>query len=211
MTQTIAIEKLTLSAVEERFSMQPSTDERFFEEWQTNLPELTAFEKERVERIEAIYKNIERRPVLESSVNMAIVGPLLDAAGLFLPPFYLETEKTVEIVAEDQGAKLRGRLDTLIIRDFLWVLTIESKQAGFSLRVGIPQVLAYMLAAPKEQETLYGMVTNGRSFVFLKLKRGKTTRYARSKEFLIDQDAGLEQTLKIIKKLSRAEHGAVGR
>ena len=202
MTQTIAIEKLTLSAVEERFSLQPSTDAHFFDEWKTSLPELTEFEQERLKRIRATYENMERRTVLESSVNMTIVGPLLDTAGLFLPPFYLDAEKTVEIVATDRETKVRGRLDALIIKEFIWVLIIESKQAGFSLKVGIPQILAYMLAAPKNQRTTYGMVSNGRSFMFFKLVREKTAYYARSKEFVIDQDAGLEQTLKIIKKLA---------
>lgn len=202
MTQTIAIEKLTLSAVEERFALEPSTDEQFFDEWRTGLPSLTEFEQARLERIKSIYENMERHTVLESSVNIAIVGPLLDAAGLFLPPFHLETEKSVEIVGTDNETKIRGRLDTLIIREIIWVLTIESKRAGFSLKVGIPQVLTYMLAAPKTQEVAYGMVTNGRNFVFLKLKRSEPALYARSNEFIIDQDAGLEQTLKIIKRLS---------
>ncbi|MEM8505797.1 MAG: restriction endonuclease subunit R [Cyanobacteria bacterium P01_D01_bin.1] len=202
MTQTIAIENLTLSAVEERFALQQSTDEQFFDEWKTDLPELTEFERARLERIKSIYENMERHTVLESSVNMAIVGPLLDAAGLFLPPFHLETEKSVEIIGTDYETKIRGRLDTLIVKGVIWVLTIESKRAGFSLKVGIPQVLTYMLGAPETQKVAYGMVTNGRNFVFLKLKRSEPMLYARSKEFIIDQDAGLEQTLKIIKRLS---------
>jgi hypothetical protein len=81
------------------------------------------------------------------------------------------------------------------------VLIIESKQAGFSLKVGIPQILSYMLASPHKDRSLYGMVTNGSNFVFLKLVKGDVPRYAKSKEFILDQDDGLALTLQIMKRL----------
>ena len=202
MTQAIAIEKLTLHALKQKFDLQQSDDNRFFLEWQPPLPALSDFEKERLDRIKAVYENLEDRAVLERAVNIAIVGPLLDSVGLFLPPFYMETEKSVEIFATEEDTKLRGRLDILIIKDLLWVLTIESKQSGFSLKPGIPQLLAYMLAAPTAQQTLYGLVTNGSNFMFLKLSRHPNLIYARSKEFIINQDADLEQTLQVLKKLA---------
>jgi len=108
----------------------------------------------------------------------------------------------VEIVAEQGEPHLKGRLDVLLLKDQLWVLVIESKRAEFSLKVGIPQVLGYMLAAPASNLPLYGLVTNGSSFQFLKLVRQKTPRYARSKEFILDQDDGLAQTLQILKALA---------
>jgi predicted type IV restriction endonuclease len=126
----------------------------------------------------------------------------LDLAGLFLPPFYVTTEKTVEIVAEEPDTSLRGRLDVLVLKDQLWVLVIESKRAEFSLKVEFPQVLGYMLAAPQSDWPLYGMVTNGSSFVFLKLVRDGLPLYGRSKEFILDQDDGLAKALQILKALS---------
>ena len=116
-----------------------------------------------------------------------MVAPLLDLAGLFLPPFYVTTEKTVEITALTDDLTLRGRLDVLVLKDQLWVLVIESKRAEFSLKVGIPQVLGYMMAAPDSPRSLYGLVTNGSSFVFVKLA---DRQYARSKELILDQDEG---------------------
>ncbi len=76
---------------------------------------------------------------------------------------------------------------------------IESKRAEFSLKVGIPQVLGYMIAAPEPSLPLYGLVTNGSSFMFLKLV-GR--QYARSKELILDQDQGLARTLQILKALA---------
>ncbi|MGB3296047.1 MAG: restriction endonuclease subunit R [Phormidesmis sp.] len=202
MTQAIAIEKLTLQAVKQKFGLRQSTDDNFFWEWQTSLPTLSDSEQERLERIRAVYRNLGEQSVLESTVNLTIVAPLLDLAELFLPPFRVETETQVEVVAADGETVIRGRLDVVIIQGLIWVLTIESKRAGFSLIVGIPQVLAYMLAAPTAQNTLYGMVTNGRNFIFVKLNRESDPVYALSQELIIDRDTDLAQTLKITKALA---------
>ena len=209
MTQAIAIEKLTLQAVKQQFGLRQTDDDSFFFEWQTALPALTDFEADRLERIKAVYKNLGDQSVLESTVNLTIVSPLLDLAGLFLPPFRIETETPVEVVAADRKTVIRGRLDIVIIQGLIWVLTIESKRAGFSLIVGIPQVLAYMLAAPATQKTLYGMVTNGRNFVFVKLLRESSPIYALSQEFIIDREADLAQTFRILKALAETAAGTM--
>jgi len=205
MVQAVAIEKLTLIALEEQFGLKRIRDDAFFDEWQTALPALSDYEQARLNHIRAIYENFEARAALENTVSLTVVSPLLDTAGLFLPPFYVETEKSVEIIAEDTEITLRGRLDIAIIRQSLWVLVIESKRAGFSLIVGIPQVLAYMLAAPTAQNVLYGMVTNGRNFIFLKLDRTSKSEpiYAQSKEFVLERENDLEQIYKVIKRIPR--------
>jgi hypothetical protein len=201
MMQTLAIEKVTLYDLEQTLNLRLVEDSTFFNEWQEDLPSLTIAERERLQRVQAAYANLERRSLLENTVKMAIVAPLLDLAGFFLPPFYVDTETTVEIVAEEAGVQLRGRMDVLVLIEQIWVLIIESKRAEFSLKVGIPQVLSYMLAAPQTDRPVYGLVTNGSSFVFLKLIVGDVPRYARSKEFILDQDDGLGLTLQIMKRL----------
>ncbi|MBE9063132.1 restriction endonuclease subunit R [cf. Phormidesmis sp. LEGE 11477] len=204
MSRAVGIEKLTVLTLKQQTGLKRSGDHRFFFEWQTSLPELNNFEKTRAAHVKAIYENFEDRSALENTVSLTVVSPLLDTVGLFLPPFYVETEKSVEIIAEDDELTLRGRLDIVIIKDSLWVLTIESKRAGFSPIVGIPQVLAYMLAASTAQKTLYGMVTNGRHFIFLKLDRQASNEpvYEQSKEFIIDRDNDLELTLRVIKQIA---------
>lgn len=196
MVQTLPIEQLTLYDLEQKFGLQEITDRSFFSEWQGEFPVLSAAEQERLARVKAAYANLERRSLLENTVKMAVVAPLLDLAGLFLPPFYVTTEKSVEITAKPT---LKGRLDVLVLKDQLWVLVIESKRAEFSLKVGIPQILGYMMAAPESSLPLYGLVTNGSSFIFLKLVG---QQYARSKELILDQDKGLTKTLQIMKALA---------
>jgi predicted type IV restriction endonuclease len=209
MVQTLAIEKVTLYDLEQTFNLRFVEDPTFFHEWQDHLPSLTIAERERLQRVQAAYANLERRSLLENTIKMAIVAPLLDLAGFFLPPFYVDTETTVEITTEEAGVQLRGRMDVLVLIEQIWVLIIESKRAEFSLKVGIPQILSYMLASPRKDRPLYGLVTNGSSFVFLKLVLGDVPRYAKSKEFILGQDDGLALTLQIMKRLEGDRHRTI--
>lgn len=149
MVQTIAADKITLYDLEQRFKLQQSEDQSFFLEWQGDLPALTEMEQQRLARVQAAVANLEQRSVLENTVKLAVVAPLMDLSGLFLPPFYVSTEDSVEIEATDNSIVVRGRIDILVLKEQLWVLVIESKRAEFSPKVGIPQVLSYMLATPK--------------------------------------------------------------
>lgn len=154
MVETIPAERMTLYELEQQFGLQQVTDTAFFPEWQSGLPQLQDHEWQRLERVKLAYANLARRSVLENTVKMAIVSPLLDLAGFFLPPFYVSTEEDVRIVARDAGVVVRGRIDVLVLKDQFWLLIIESKRAAFSLNVGIPQALAYMLAVPRLKPSL---------------------------------------------------------
>jgi hypothetical protein len=202
MMQTIPIEKVTLYELERNLGLQVAEDPNFFREWQEDLPSLTIAERERLQRVLASAANLEQRSMLENTVKMAIVSPLLDLAGFFLPPFYVDTETSVELLVEEEEMRLRGRMDVLVLIEQIWVLVIESKRAEFSLKVGIPQVLSYMMASPHRNRPLFGLVTNGSSFAFLKLIQQDVPRYAKSKEFILNQDDGLALTLQILKKLA---------
>ena len=202
MPSTLPAEKVTLYDLEQRFQLQQRDAVQFFPEWQQELLPLTESEQQRLDRVKAIYANLARRSVLENTVKMAIVSPLLDLAGFYLPPFYISTEEEVQIQAEDDGIAIRGRIDVLVLKEAFWLLVIESKRAEFSLRVGIPQALTYMLATPSPERPLYGLVTNGSNFVFLKLVRQGTPFYARSKELLLEEDGQLGQVLQILKRLA---------
>ncbi|HIK30392.1 MAG TPA: type I restriction enzyme HsdR N-terminal domain-containing protein [Oscillatoriales cyanobacterium M59_W2019_021] len=202
MVQTIAAEGITLYQLEKNFGLIEINNPEFFPEWQTNLPELHREERQRLDRVKAAYANLARRSVLENTVKMAIVSPLLDLAGFFFPPFYVETEESVEIISTDGEITVRGRIDVLILKEQFWVLVIESKRAEFSVKVGIPQVLSYMLARPNSAGAQYGLVTNGSNFVFLKLAPHPQVHYARSEEFVLENANDLERVLQILKQFA---------
>jgi predicted type IV restriction endonuclease len=200
--QIITADKVTLYDLEQRFQLTQVADAAFFREWQETFPALTEMEQQRLERVRAIVGNLERRSLLENTVKLAVLAPLLDLAGLFLPPFYVSTEDAVEIEATDRDMRVRGRIDILVLQEQLWILVIEAKRAEFSPKVGIPQALAYMLAAPQRPFPLYGLVTNGTDFVFLKLLYQDRPCYGRSRQFILGQDEDLPRILQILKHLA---------
>ncbi|NET58686.1 MAG: hypothetical protein F6K47_21785 [Symploca sp. SIO2E6] len=64
-----------------------------------------------------------------------------------------------------------------------------------------------MLATPHRDLPLYGLVTNGTDFVFLKLMFQDVPRYAKSRQFVLGQDDDLEKVLQIMKQLAEVVGG----
>lgn len=65
-----------------------------------------------------------------------------------LVPLYIKAEEPIEITDEDEEIIIKGKIDTLVLKDQLWVMVIESKQAEYSIERGLAQILAYMLGNP---------------------------------------------------------------
>jgi predicted type IV restriction endonuclease len=171
MAQTAVTQVVkTLSHVHQRFGLQRALSPQFFTEWHDNLPSLTASEQEILDRIRQRFRyHREEGQVTEGAVNAIVVSRLLEIAGFYDPPFRLHSEVSVEIETTVENEILRGRIDFLVVQDRFWRAVIESKETEFDIEVGIPQILSYMMASPLGQLPLFGMVTNGNTFIFLKL------------------------------------------
>jgi uncharacterized protein YbaR (Trm112 family) len=133
---------------------------------------------------------------------MVILSPLLKMAGFFQPPFNLAAEKSVEIVSEDGGTIIKGRLDLLVFVPDFWVLVVESKGLQYSIEVGIPQLLSYMMAHPSKGKPTFGFITNGSTFRFLKLIEQERPRYGQSFLFSLDSRDDLYTVARILKHLA---------
>ncbi|MDZ8108540.1 MAG: restriction endonuclease subunit R [Nostoc sp. DedQUE12a] len=205
MVQTIQAKEITLLDLENSFGLQLVEDEQFFREWQENLPEITDTEKKQLDRVKASYANLLKYPpLLENTVKMVVLSPLLDLADFYLSPFHVKSEKSVEVTAEDEGLTVKGQIDVLILFEQLVVIVIESKQAAFSVEVGKAQLLAYMLALSNTDKPIYGLITNGGSFIFLKLVKQDTPKYALSRLFYIFNPGNeLYTVLRVLKCLGK--------
>ncbi|WP_414563691.1 MULTISPECIES: type I restriction endonuclease [unclassified Anabaena] len=172
MTTSIAIaEKITtLRQVEEKLGLTLSSDSQFFTEWMVDLPALNEAEQARLEQVRQNYLyQISYGNLLEETVKMVVLSPLLELAGFYPAPYRFKTEVSVEIAAQgDNEEILRGRIDVLVLQARFWIVLIESKKTTFDLELAIPQTLAYMAVHPNPEQPLYGMITNGSSFLFVK-------------------------------------------
>jgi hypothetical protein len=211
MVQTIQAKNITMYDLRTKFGIELVENDQFFREWQDDLPEITDAEKQRLDRVKASYKNLlEHPPLLENTVKMVVLSPFLDLADFYLAPFHVSSERSVEIVDEDEGVIVRGQLDVLALCQEFWVVVIESKKAGFSLEVGIAQLLAYMLASVTGDRPTYGLLMNGADFLFVKLVKGETPQYAFSRKFyLFNPGNDLYAVLSILKRLGELSVGNI--
>ena len=203
MIKTIQAQNITLNDLIEKFGLERTDDEQFFREWQDNLPELTDSEKQALDEVKTEYLHLSRYPILEPIVKLVVLSPLLKFAGFYRAPFYMTGEKEVEIVSEDEGTLVKGRLDLLVFTPEFWILVIEAKGAKYSLEVGIPQALAYMLGNPDSEKPAFGLVTNGIEFRFLKLTKQGSPKYAQSYLFALDSRDDLYTVLRVLKRFGQ--------
>lgn len=142
--------------------------------------------------------------MLENTVKMVILSPLLQLAGFYLPPFHIKSEPEIQLAIEDEDTIVKGNIHILVLRKRLWVLVIESKRQEFSLSVGVAQLLAYMLANSDSNQPRLGLLTNGGEFQFVKLTRQDPPQYAFSQSFNLRNPGNeLYTFLRILKRLAQ--------
>jgi len=206
MSETIRATDISLSDLRTKFDLQLSKDGHFFQEWQAELPEVTDYDKQFLDRVKDGYFNLlEYPPLLEDSVKMAVLGPLLNLAGFYLYPFHTKSEHSVKVSNMDGDVIVEGKIEVLVLKDQFWVMVIESKQAAFSIEAGLAQILAYMLANENQDKPCFGMITTGGSFVFIKLVKGDSPQYALSRVFELRNPGNeLYMVLGVLKQLEQA-------
>jgi hypothetical protein len=205
MVQVIQAQDITLEQLIEFLGLTLTYDPQFFTEWSDNLPELTDFEKQQLDRVKRNYLSlVERHALSENLVKMVVVEHLLDLADFYIPPFDIKDEKSVELTVQNEDTLIRGRLDFLVFKNQLWFAVIEAKNAAISIRAAIPQTLAYMLNNPQSDRPIFSLLTNGDYFAFIKLVQQHTPQYALSEDFsLWRRENELYKVLSILKKLGQ--------
>lgn len=210
MTQTTAITKAILSFrdVEAKLNLQQSTDPHLFYEWNESLPELSNAEEISLERLSARYlRYLEEGEVNEGTLNIILLSPLLDALGLCDLPYRIRGEAWVEVQttidAEEGMTLLEGRIDALTLQEQFWLVIIEGKRGGFNVLQAVPQTLAYMAATPHPDRPVFGLVTNGYDYLFVKLVRENRREFALSHNFtlLSDEQSNLFRVARVLKHL----------
>lgn len=196
----------SLSDLQVRCNLRQAEDDRFFREWVEDLPELNAREQAGIELFKQRY-DYHRFDglLLEGTINLVVVSPLLELAGFLDPPFRLRLPYGIALELDDPEETIRGFIDVLVVQEQLWVLVVESKRTSIPVPAALPHLLAYMLASPQQERSAFGMATNGDEFVFLKLTQGENPQYDASRTFsLFPRRHELGEVLRILKRLGQA-------
>lgn len=203
MSQITAVTKAitNLNEAHRNFNVAPAIDSNFFPEWQTSLPTLTETEKGTLDRLKTRYLYYAADGAIsEGTIHYMMLSPLLELLNLYDPPYKVRAEKYASIELETEDTVLEGRIDALVMQDQFWIVLIEAKQYGFSVLQAIPQTLAYMTANPNPSQPLFGLITTGEDYLFLKLHN---RQYSHSYKFtlLSDDQHNLVRVLQILKHL----------
>lgn len=175
-------------------------DPDFFTEWLPPLPAIERAEQARLDLVKQRYLyHRQHGHLLENAVNFLVIAPLLEMAGLYDPPFLLQSEVPVQFELADENEQIyQGRIDALVVRRSLWIVLVESKRTSFNMTTALPQALAYMASGPGNQPK-YGLISNGEYSIFAKLER---KQYAFSDDFSLNRrENQLHDVLKILNRL----------
>ncbi len=201
MPQTLAITDYidSLAAVETELGLSQSSDPTFFTEWMEDLPDLSISERQRLDLIKQRFLyHRQHGHLLEGAVNFILMSPLLELAGFYDPPFRLRSEVTVRFEMEDERDRVyQGRIDALVVQDYLWIILVESKRTSFNVTLALPQALAYL--SSNSNQPNFGLVSNGEYSIFVKLSQ---SQYSFSDDFSLNRrQNNLYDVLQILQRL----------
>ena len=202
MAQTLAVTDYitSLAEAERLLNLSASNEPNFFNEWLTELPTVTNTEQQRLDQIKQRYfYHRQYGHLLENAVNFLVISPILELAGFYDPPFHLRSEVSVKFELEDKDKTVyQGRIDSLVVKDNLWVILVEAKRTSFNMTVALPQALTY-LATHSQTYPCYAWVSNGEYSMFVKCDRHT---YAFSDDFSLNRRQNeLYNVLQILNRL----------
>jgi hypothetical protein len=152
-----------------------------------SLEPLTDFEQQEIIQIRDDFDNyLAESKINEGLVKALTIFPLMRLAGFYRSPIEIILEENIaNINIEDEDTKITGRIDILAVnkarqtteRVFFWVLVIESKNSGVAASEGLPQLLTYAYESLANQESVWGLSTNGQDYQFVNILRGQSPTY----------------------------------
>jgi hypothetical protein len=173
--------------------------------WNLERSALSETEIQALAHITTNYNNqVRYLPLSEELVKMVVLSPLLDLAGFYGRNFRLITEEPIEILLQDEDELIKGRIDVLVVQEQLWILAIESKRVQLDVMAALPQLLFYLLNSPTQQPHTFGLMTNGREFVFAQMFKAEASspHYCCSDAFSINRPHEFQHVLSILKHLT---------
>ena len=199
---TISETITTIAEAEKRFNLYRSPSNNFFTEWTSSLPKISDRDQTDIDTL--WNRDIYHRSgghLLENTVMLLLVSPLLTIAGFYDPPFRIKAEESFRITVSNSEKTLQGRIDLLILCDRLWVIVLESKKTMLSVWCAVPQALSYAMANPEKDRPLFAMLTNGDDILFIKIQ---DKQYAFSRIFSpFSSKIDLENSLQILCQINQ--------
>ena len=198
-----ATKEVDLARLSEEFGLRRSDDPDFFPEWRDELAELSGAEEGAIAQIKADYLHFSQHDLQKSVAKLVVLAPILKLVGLYRPPFHFVLDEKVALDVEDDGMSITGQINVLAFHPRLWLSLIEAKHTRYSLAIAIPQTLFSMMEKADDGEVLFGLVSNGQEFQFLKLFKTDVPTYALSYTLCLNREDDLQRVVQSLKTLSQ--------
>lgn len=193
----LKLQKTVNNSLDSMLSLEPITEEE-----QKDLAEICS-------NFESYY---EAGKILEGQIRFLFISPLMWLSGYYHPSIKISLEVGIaDIEIEDADTLIKGWMDILSatrvedeksITSF-WILLIESKNSSVDASEGLPQLLTYAYTGLKQQESVWGLTTNGMDYQFVYIQRGNPPSYQLFPKLSLmypEQSIELLQVLKAICK-----------
>ena len=178
--QVVNANTLTLREVRDRLQLQLEFED-YFHDFLT-LDPLAEEERDRLAEIREGWQNYYADgKISEGLVGVLAITPILWASGFVSDPaMRISVEANVETIEiDDDDRVIRGRMDMVVHQReeddqaSFCVLVVESKNSAVNTSVGLPQLLTYAGTFLNHQAFVWGLVTNGREFQFVRVEPGR--------------------------------------
>jgi hypothetical protein len=174
-----------------------------------DLEPLSEFEQQELGQIQDDFNSyLVEGKVLEGLVQALTTYPLLRLAGFYRSPIQLSIEQNIaDIVIEDEDTRITARLDILAFdklrtaHPFFWVLVIESKNSSAAPASGLPQFLTYAYKSLEQQDSVWGLVTNGELHQFVHIQAGNPPTYQQMPTLNLLETQSSPQLLQVLKAI----------
>ncbi len=142
------------------------------------LQPLTEFEQQDLLRVRNDFERyLAAGKVSEGLVKFLTLAPLMRLAGFYDVLIRLTMEDVIAISIEDEDTNIKGHMDILAINNAqaitmppFWVLVIETKNSLADVLQGLPQLLTYAYKSLEQQESVWGLITNGLRYQYVYLR-----------------------------------------
>lgn len=176
-----------------------------------SLEPLTEIEQQELLQIRDDFdRYLSAGKVSEGQVKFLVIAPLMRLARFYRDPIEIRLEEDIaDIEIEDKDTIITGRMDILAVNKakmsknkvYFWTLIIESKNSQIDVLVGLPQLLTYINQSLTSQESVWGLVTNGRSYQFVYIQQGNPPIYQILPELNLMEHARSVILLQVLKAI----------
>lgn len=175
------------------------------------LEPLSDFEKSELNQIRTDFRQyLTEGKVSENMVMALTILPLLRLAGFYRSPIKMKIEEDIErLQIEDEDKMITGRMDLIClnkdqstVNDIpFYILVIEAKNASLNSLEGLPQLLTYAYQSLTQQNSIWGLTTNGISYEFFYIQKEEDPTYQPLPSLRLIEPQSSESLLQILKAI----------